>query len=121
MNMSPFEVSEMLAKIRAAIARRNKTDEKAAAERRRPENAHYRALWDAKQRAADAGDMEAYARIDQLMTLYRIRPETAAAVQPSVTPPGLFCPSSEVTSESLTLGGVAILKNNKGAINGHVK
>lgn len=69
------EVSQMLRDIRAAEARRQAKQ----VERRKPENAHYRALWDAKQRAADAGDMEAYARIDQMMKHYRIQPETAAA------------------------------------------
>lgn len=86
-NMSPNDVSEMLAQIRAAEARRKNTDQQKASERRRPENAHYRALWDAKQRAADAGDMDAYSRIDKIMKLYRVQPEIAVAAQPSSTSP----------------------------------
>jgi hypothetical protein len=92
MEMLHTQISEMAAQIRKAERRRHNTDQQEAAERRRPENAHYRALWDAKQRAAEIGDMDAYSRIDKMMKLYRTRPETAVAAQPSVTSPGSSVP-----------------------------
>jgi len=44
-------------------------------EKRRPENAHLRKLWDAKQRMAEQGDWEAYKNIEKTIRLYKEQPE----------------------------------------------
>lgn len=71
--MSPQQVPEMVAQIRSAEARRAQQND-----RRKPENAHLRQLWDAKHRMAELRDWKAYANIEATIKLYKSRPETAA-------------------------------------------